>query len=199
MPGLARAVAINGTCVVVKVFYELIQFHMAQKPVLRGEVGCACVAREVSVERGGMGERGCEMLTTRVVRRAQVGGEVNHRPRGRGGHRKRRGLLGDLGACALHRTGVDEHGYSSESGRVQSLKRKDPESHALALRRGSDGAELVKKDLCLVAKGEKGVPLAPGLGKPSGVFLHCTPSSAMAGAQCRSAATLDWRERLLRQ
>ena len=29
--------------------------HMAQKPVLRGEVGCACVAREISVERGGMG------------------------------------------------------------------------------------------------------------------------------------------------
>jgi len=25
--------------------------------VLRGEVGCVCVAREVSVERGGMGER----------------------------------------------------------------------------------------------------------------------------------------------
>ena len=38
---------------------ELVQPHMAQKPVLRGEVGCACVAREVSVERGGMGERGC--------------------------------------------------------------------------------------------------------------------------------------------
>jgi len=38
---------------------ELIQSHMAQKPVLRGEVGCACVAREVSVERGGMVERGC--------------------------------------------------------------------------------------------------------------------------------------------
>jgi len=38
---------------------ELIQSHMAQKPVLRGEVGCACVAREVGVERGGMGERGC--------------------------------------------------------------------------------------------------------------------------------------------
>jgi len=39
---------------------ELIQSHMAQKPVLRGEKGCACVAREVSVERGGgMGERGC--------------------------------------------------------------------------------------------------------------------------------------------
>ena len=34
---------------------ELIQSHMgAQKPMLRGEVGCACVAREVSVERGGM-------------------------------------------------------------------------------------------------------------------------------------------------
>ena len=38
---------------------ELIQSHMAQKPVLRDEVGCACVAREVSVERGSMGERGC--------------------------------------------------------------------------------------------------------------------------------------------
>ena len=38
---------------------ELIQSHMAQKPVLRGEVWCACVAREVSVERGGMGVRGC--------------------------------------------------------------------------------------------------------------------------------------------
>ena len=34
---------------------ELIQSHMAQKPVLRGEVGCACVAREVSVERGVQG------------------------------------------------------------------------------------------------------------------------------------------------
>ena len=43
---------------------ELIQSHMAQKPVLRGEVGCACVAREVSVERGGMGERGC---ATRLI------------------------------------------------------------------------------------------------------------------------------------
>ena len=38
---------------------ELIRSHMAQKRVLRGEVGCVCVAREVSVERGGMGERGC--------------------------------------------------------------------------------------------------------------------------------------------
>ena len=27
---------------------ELIQSHMAQKPVLRGEVGCTCVAREVA-------------------------------------------------------------------------------------------------------------------------------------------------------
>ena len=35
--------------------FELIQPHMAQKPVLRGEVGCACVAREVGVERGAMG------------------------------------------------------------------------------------------------------------------------------------------------
>ena len=38
---------------------ELIQSHMAQKPELRSEVGFTCVAREVSVERGGMGERGC--------------------------------------------------------------------------------------------------------------------------------------------
>ena len=35
---------------------ELIKSHMAQKPMLRGEVGCACVAREVSVKRGGIGE-----------------------------------------------------------------------------------------------------------------------------------------------
>ena len=46
-------------CVIMILELELIQPHMAQKPVLRGEVGCACVAREVSVERGGMGERGC--------------------------------------------------------------------------------------------------------------------------------------------
>ena len=47
---------------------ELIQPHMAQKPVLRGEVGCACVAREVSVERGGMGERGCASTCDRGVK-----------------------------------------------------------------------------------------------------------------------------------
>ena len=35
---------------------ELMQPHMAQKPVLRGEVWCAYVALEVSVARGGMGE-----------------------------------------------------------------------------------------------------------------------------------------------
>jgi hypothetical protein len=34
---------------------ELIQPQVPQKPVLRGKVG----ARAVSVERGGMGERGC--------------------------------------------------------------------------------------------------------------------------------------------
>ena len=39
---------------------ELIQPHMAQKPVLRGEVGCACVAREVSAERGDMGSSGTD-------------------------------------------------------------------------------------------------------------------------------------------
>ena len=51
--------AVDVFVVVPKLELELIQSHMTQKPVLRGEVGCACVAREVSVERGGMGERGC--------------------------------------------------------------------------------------------------------------------------------------------
>ena len=37
---------------------ELIQSHMAQKPVLRGEVGCACSAREVSSGGTGMNWRG---------------------------------------------------------------------------------------------------------------------------------------------
>ena len=47
-------------CVVEKLELELIQPHMAQKPVLRGEVWCACVAREVSAERGGMrGKKAC--------------------------------------------------------------------------------------------------------------------------------------------
>ena len=41
---------------------ELIQPHMAQKPVLRGKVGCACVAREVSVERRYGRARVCKAL-----------------------------------------------------------------------------------------------------------------------------------------
>ena len=40
----------HSTIRVRKLELELIQSHMAQKPVLRGEVGCSCVAREVSVE-----------------------------------------------------------------------------------------------------------------------------------------------------
>jgi len=40
---------------------------MAQKPVLWGEVGCACDAREVSVERGGMGERALRSICGRFV------------------------------------------------------------------------------------------------------------------------------------
>ena len=48
-----------GEVLELELILELIQFHMAQKPVLRSEVGCALVAREVSVESGGMGERGC--------------------------------------------------------------------------------------------------------------------------------------------
>ena len=36
-----------------KLELELIQSHMAQKPVLRVEVGCACVAREVFARGSG--------------------------------------------------------------------------------------------------------------------------------------------------
>ena len=68
---------------------ELVQSHMAQKPVLRGEVGCACAAREVSVEREGMGERGCARrlggwvwvlpdATHAHVRTSQEGSETTH-------------------------------------------------------------------------------------------------------------------------
>ena len=57
--GLTLLVPRGFALLVAELELELIQSHMTQKPVLRGEVGCACVAREVSVERGGMGERGC--------------------------------------------------------------------------------------------------------------------------------------------
>ena len=46
---------------------ELIQAHMAQKPVLRGEVGCACVAREVSVERDFQVMTGAQTLSGRIL------------------------------------------------------------------------------------------------------------------------------------
>ena len=46
---------------------------MTQKPVLRGEVGCACVAREVSVERGGMGERGARVRRFRGCNNKNAG------------------------------------------------------------------------------------------------------------------------------
>ena len=56
---------------------ELIQPHMAQKPVLRGEVGCACVAREVSVER----EEACTSLFgSRRIPSTSCGLELRHRP-----------------------------------------------------------------------------------------------------------------------
>jgi len=78
---------------------------------------------------------------------------------------------------------------------MQSLKRIGPESHALALRRGSDGAELAKKDLaaavmappCLVAKGEKSAPLAPGLDKPYVVSIF-----VIAGTYGFSTFSPDW-------
>ena len=44
---------------------ELIQAHMAQKPVLR--VGVVARALRVSVEREGMGERGCARRLGRWV------------------------------------------------------------------------------------------------------------------------------------
>ena len=51
---------------------ELIQSHMAQKPMLRGEVGCACVAREVSAERGGMYEGFKERQSFRSMRALRI-------------------------------------------------------------------------------------------------------------------------------
>ena len=39
-----------------------------------------------------------------------------------------------------------------------------------------------------MAEGDESAPLAPSLSKPGGVFLHSTLSSAIAGAQSRSAA-----------
>jgi len=47
---LRAAIGRFGTSTYGLIELELIQSHMAQKPVLWGEVGCACVAREVSVE-----------------------------------------------------------------------------------------------------------------------------------------------------
>ena len=58
---------------------------------------------------------------------------------GGGGTGSEEASWGTSGPVRITGRGVDEHDSSSESGRVQSLKRIDPESHALALRRGSDG------------------------------------------------------------
>ena len=59
--------AAAAAAVVVELELELIQPHMAQKPVLQGEVGCACVAREVSVVvvvRGGKLAFGAHTFST---------------------------------------------------------------------------------------------------------------------------------------
>ena len=72
---VARAVAINGTCILVKVF--------PSQPAWWGE-------RKLVVKL------------------------INGRGGG-GGHRQRRGLLGDLLARAQHRAGVYEHGYRTYS------------------------------------------------------------------------------------
>ena len=49
---------------------ELIQPHMAQKQMLRGEVGCACVAREVWLKGA---EEGCRRLFTHRLKGAEGG------------------------------------------------------------------------------------------------------------------------------
>jgi len=48
---LKQSAGANHGCLRKELELEPIQPHMTQKPVLRGEVGCACVARKVSVER----------------------------------------------------------------------------------------------------------------------------------------------------
>ena len=58
---------------------------------------------------------------------------------------------GTSGPVRIIGRGFYEHGHLSESGLMQSLKRVDPESHALAWRRGNDGALLVKKNLAAAA------------------------------------------------
>ena len=64
---------------------------MAQKPVLRGEVGCACVAREVSVERGGMAIKSNQALSPSHFRlRLLSGRRGHHRARRRSPARARR-------------------------------------------------------------------------------------------------------------
>jgi len=42
-------IAVRVLLCVVELELELIQSHMAQKPVLRGEVGCTCVVRGFSI------------------------------------------------------------------------------------------------------------------------------------------------------
>ena len=64
---------------------------------------------------------------------------------GGGGTGSEEASWGTSGPVRITGRGVVEHDSSSESGHAQSLKRIYPESHALALRRGSDGAELVSQ------------------------------------------------------
>ena len=44
-------------CLELELELELVQSHMAQKPVLRGEVGCACVAHPTASQTQGCGTR----------------------------------------------------------------------------------------------------------------------------------------------
>ena len=62
--GAEGPVAVFKTSPARELELELTQSHMAQKPVLRGEVGCACVAREVSVARAlfSLTRQGCAMV-----------------------------------------------------------------------------------------------------------------------------------------
>ena len=102
VPGVARAVAINGTCVLVKV--------LASQPAWWGEQ----LVVKLVIGRGGGGGTGS--------------GEAS---------------WGTSGPVRITGRELMSMATPRKTGRMQSLKRIDPESHAFAWRRGSDGAELV--------------------------------------------------------
>ena len=99
---------------------------MAQKPVLRDEVGCAFVAREVSVERGDMGERGCaseqRLRRSHFIQTMGKSTEPNH---------GQPSFPESQRSAASHRTNLREPSASREriSAKAGSMVRK--QSHLL--------------------------------------------------------------------